>query len=103
MSSFRGIDLSGQPAIMRAVTEKLRHGYDYRYHRSDVPLDNPNTRMVDEDFADWFGVGGPPSYIVDRLAELVELGATYFATAFADAERERFAREVMPAVRVLRS
>ena len=99
MSSFRGIDLSTQPEIMRHVTEKLRKDYDYRYHREGVPLENPNTQMIDGDFADWFGVGGPPAYVVDRLAELVELGIGYFGTVLVGPERERFAAEVMPAVR----
>lgn len=99
MSSFSGIDLSEQPEIMRRVTQKLRSGYDYRYHRAGVPEDNPNTRLVDEDFADWFGIGGPPAYVVDRLGELVELGVSYFGTAFFGPERELFARDVMPAVR----
>ena len=84
---------------MRRVTEKLRRDYDYRYHRADVPLENTNTRMVDEAFADWFGVGGPASYIVERLAELSELGIGYFVSVLMGTERERFAAEVMPAVR----
>jgi 5,10-methylenetetrahydromethanopterin reductase len=99
MSSFRGIDLAQQPEIMRRTTEKLRHGYDYRFHRADVPAENPNTKIVDEEFADWFGIGGPASYVVERLSRLVELGVSYFGTAFIGAERERFARDVMPAVR----
>jgi 5,10-methylenetetrahydromethanopterin reductase len=103
MSSFPGIDLSEQPPLMRRVTEKLRRGYDYRYHRADVPADNPNTRLIDDEFADWFAVGGPPSYIVDRLGELVELGVQCFGTALIGGERDRFAREVMPAVRALAS
>ena len=103
MSSFSGIDLSKQPKVMRRVTEKLRDGYDYRYHRGGVPADNPNTRLIDDEFADWFGVGGPPSYIVDRLGELVELGVRCFGTALGGVERERFARDVMPAVRSLAS
>lgn len=101
MSSFPGIDLSDQPAVMRRVTEKLRRGYDYRYHRAGVSADNPNTRLIDDEFADWFAVGGPPSYIVDRLGELVELGVQCFGTALGGSERERFASEVMPAVRAL--
>ena len=99
MSSFPGHDLDGQPEIMRRVTSQLRTGYDYRFHRAGVPLDNPNNAMVDEDFADWFGLGGPPSYLVDRLCELVDLGIGFFGTAQAGAERERFAAEVIPAVK----
>jgi 5,10-methylenetetrahydromethanopterin reductase len=99
MSSFPGIDLSRQPPILRRATEKLRHGYDYRFHRADVPAENANTQLIDEEFADWFGVGGPAAYVVDRLAELAQLGIDYFGTAFIGEERERFARDVMPAVR----
>jgi alkanesulfonate monooxygenase SsuD/methylene tetrahydromethanopterin reductase-like flavin-dependent oxidoreductase (luciferase family) len=99
MSSFAGNDLAAQPAIMRRATERLRDGYDYRFHRADVPLDNPNTRLIDEDFGDWFGIGGPPNYIADRLCELVELGVSTFVTALGGAEHERFAAEVIPAVR----
>ena len=54
---------------------------------------------IDEEFADWFGVGGPASYVADRLGELVEIGVDYFGSALIGAERERFARDVMPAVR----
>ncbi len=101
MSSFPGIDLSQQPERMRRVTEALRAGYDYRYHGGNAPGENPNNRVIDEDFADWFGIGGPPSYIVDRLGELVELGVRCFGSALGPGERERFARDVMPAVRAL--
>jgi 5,10-methylenetetrahydromethanopterin reductase len=99
MSSFPGHDLDAQPEIMRRVTTRLRDGYDYRYHRAGVPLDNPNNALVDEEFADWFGVGGPPAYVADRLSELVDLGIECFGTALGGPERERFASEVMPAVR----
>ena len=99
MSSFRGNDLSQQPPIMRRVTTLLRDRYDYRYHHPGAPADNPNTEVCDEDFGDWFGVGGPPTYVVDRLAELVELGIEFFVTALPEAERERYAAEVMPVLR----
>lgn len=99
MSSFPGIDLASQPPIMRDASERLRRDYDYAYHRADVPLDNPNTQMIGEDFADWFGIGGPPSYIAERLCELVELGVQGFTTAFGASEREQFSAGVIPAVR----
>ena len=54
-----------------------------------------DTRAIDDEFADWFGLGGPPSYIADRLGELVDLGVRTFGTAFVGRERERFAAEVM--------
>jgi len=101
MSSFAGNDLDAQPEIMRRVTARLRDGYDYRYHRADVPLDNPNTRQIDAEFGDWFGIGGPPAYIAERLHELVELGARTFVTALGGREHERFATDVIPLVRAV--
>ena len=102
MSSFAGNDLAAQPEIMRRVTARLREGYDYRFHRADVPLDNPNTRQIDEAFGDWFGIGGPPAYIAERLQELVELGARTFVTSLVGREHERFATEVIPQLRTPR-
>lgn len=99
MSAFPGNDLEQQPAIMRTATERLRTGYDYRFHRADAPPVNANTEMMSEDFADWFGVGGPPSYIIERFGQLVDLGISFFNTAFSPAEIERFASEVIPAFR----
>ncbi|MCB0994691.1 MAG: LLM class flavin-dependent oxidoreductase [Acidimicrobiales bacterium] len=99
MSSFPGNDLAQQPEVMRRVTEALRTGYDYRYHKAGVPADNPNTRIVDGEFADWFGVGGPPAYLIERLGQLVEAGIDYFVSVLEGTEQERFAAEVMPTVR----
>jgi 5,10-methylenetetrahydromethanopterin reductase len=103
MSSFNGNDLSQQPEVMRRVTSVLRTTYDYRYHRPGAPQENPNNAAVDEEFADWFGVGGPPSYLVDKLGELVELGIDGFTTALGRGERELFAAQVMPQLRSLRT
>jgi hypothetical protein len=102
MSSFKGNDLSQQPEIMRRVTSVLRDTYDYRYHHPGASAENPNTAVCDEEFGDWFGIGGPPSYVIDRLGELVDLGLDFFVTALPPAERERFAGEVMPTLRAQR-
>lgn len=102
MSSFPGYDQSQQPEAMRKVTTALR-GYDYRHHRGDATFDNSNAAAIDEEFADWFGIGGPPSYVVDRLGELVELGVDYVTVAIHGTERELFASDVMPVLRSLRS
>ena len=102
MSSFKGNDLSQQPEIMRRVTSVLRDTYDYQYHHPGASAQNPNTDACDEEFGDWFGIGGPPSYVVDRICEMVELGLDFFVTALPDTEREQFAGEVMPPLRALR-
>lgn len=102
MSSGPGIDLSQQPEILRRVTSVLRHSYDYSFHRPGAPADNPNSQVCDEQFGDWMGIGGPPAYVVDRMAELVELGIDFFMTALPPDERAVFASDVMPALRPLR-
>jgi 5,10-methylenetetrahydromethanopterin reductase len=104
MQSGRGIDLSQQPAILRKVTTVLREHYDYKFHRPGIPPgQNPNSAAIDEEFADWIGVGGPPSYVVDRLGQLVELGIDFFITSVSSTEREDFAAHVMPQLRKLRA
>jgi hypothetical protein len=104
MQSGRGIDLSQQPPILRKVTAALRDNYDYNFHRPGVPPGrNPNSAAIDEEFADWIGIGGPPTYVADRLGELVELGIDFFITSASSTERESFAAHVMPALRKLRA
>lgn len=103
MQSGRGTDLSQQPEILRKVTEALRDNYDYSFHRPDAPEENPNSAVCDEDFGDWIGIGGPVSYVTERMAGLVEMGIDFFFTALPMPEREPFAAEVMPALRKLRA
>jgi alkanesulfonate monooxygenase SsuD/methylene tetrahydromethanopterin reductase-like flavin-dependent oxidoreductase (luciferase family) len=103
MSSGRGNDLSQQPEILRRVTSVLRDSYDYQFHTPGAPPDNPNSAVCDEEFGDWMGIGGPPSFVVDRLSHLVEIGIDFFMTALPMPERQRFATDVMPPVRALRS
>jgi 5,10-methylenetetrahydromethanopterin reductase len=97
-----GGDLSQQPEILRRVTSVLRDRYDYSFHRPGAPPENPNSALCDEEFGDWMGIGGPVSYAIDRMSELVDMGIDFFMTALPMPEREPFAIEVMPALRALR-
>ena len=102
MSSFPGVDLEEQPERLRRVSATLRDAYNYRHH--NMKDGNPLAELVDAEFADWFGIGGPPGYVVERLGELADAGFSYlFIAAFPLAERERFAAEVMPQLRQVRS
>ena len=103
MQSGKGTDLSQQPEILRNVTSKMRGNYDYSFHHPDAPSKNPNSDLCDEEFGDWMGVGGPVSYVIDRVGTLVEQGVDFFVTALAPDEREQFAAHVMPVVRKLRA
>jgi hypothetical protein len=94
-----GGDLSQQPEILRRVTSVLRDSYDYAFHRPGAPAENPNSAVCDEEFGDWMGIGGPVSYVVDRMGELVDMGVDFFMTALPMPEREVFAADVMPILR----
>lgn len=102
MQSGKAVDLSLQPEILRKVTAVLRDGYDYRFHHPDAPPENPNSAVCDEDFGDWMGIGGPPSFLIDRMGALVDMGIDFFFTALPPDEREIFAASVMSPLRALR-
>jgi 5,10-methylenetetrahydromethanopterin reductase len=103
MQSGKGVDLSQQPEILRRVTSVLRDSYDYRFHHPNAPPENPNSAVCDEEFGDWMGIGGPVSYVVERMGELVDMGVDFFMTALPPPEREPFAAHVMPPLRALRA
>jgi 5,10-methylenetetrahydromethanopterin reductase len=95
MASFPGVDLDVQPERLRAVTSRLRTAYDYRHH--NVRADNPLGALVEPEFADWFGIGGPSARVVQRLGELERAGLSYvFVAGLLGDELERFASEVIP-------
>ena len=87
-----------QPERLRRVTTRLREAYSYRHHNMEQA--NPMRDLVDAEFAAWYGIGGPPDYIVERMGELVELGIDFFFLGSLPlAEREILAAKVMPQVR----
>lgn len=98
MASLPGISLSAQPARLRAVTTRLREEYDYRHH--NVESGNPLGQLVEPEFAVWFGIGGSPDHLVQRLGDLADAGLSYvFVAGLTGPERERFATEVIPQLR----
>jgi 5,10-methylenetetrahydromethanopterin reductase len=102
MQSGTGTDLSQQPEILRNVTARMRNNYDYSFHRPGAPAENPNSAVIDEEFGDWMGIGGPVSYCIDRMSELVDIGLDFFMTALPVDEREAYCSQIMPAVRKAR-
>lgn len=95
MAALPGIDLQAQPEPLRGVTTRLRTAYDYHHH--NLKADNPLGDLIEPEFADWFGIGGAPGYVVDRLGELADAGLSYlFVSGMVGEERERFAADVMP-------
>lgn len=103
MASFRGVDIDAQPEVLQRVTRLLRTGYDYRGHfrGSHTGPDFGNSDVLDVEFATWFGLPGPASYVVERIHEFVEMGFGYFFFPPTPLdEREQLASSVMPQVRM---
>ena len=100
MAALPGIDLSTQPEKLRRVTERLREAYSYRHHNMEQA--NPMRDLVDAEFADWYGIGGPADYVTERLGELAGLGLDFFFLGtIPAAEREVLADKVMPVIRAI--
>lgn len=85
--------------------DRLHDAYDMRLHTRG---DSPQAAQLDPDFVDNFGIVGPPSYVVERLQELADLGLDRFTIVGpglgsdpdeARAAHARFAEDVLPALR----
>jgi 5,10-methylenetetrahydromethanopterin reductase len=85
--------------------DRLHDAYDMRFHTRG---DSPQAAQLDPNFVDSFGIVGPPSYCVERLQELNELGLDRFTIVGpgmgsdpeeAKAAIARFNDEVLPALR----
>jgi 5,10-methylenetetrahydromethanopterin reductase len=98
MASLGGAKLDHQPERLREATTRMAEAYHYRHHHNRAG--NPLAAVVDDDFARWFGIGGPAAYVVERIGRLEEAGLAYvFFGAIPLEERERLAADVFPAFR----
>ncbi|HJN93223.1 MAG TPA: LLM class flavin-dependent oxidoreductase [Dehalococcoidia bacterium] len=89
----------------RAVFERIHDSYDMNQHSR---TGSPQAAELTTSFAQEFGIFGPPSYCIDRIAKLVELGIDRFfcvgpgpgsGSAEAVEAAERLSNEVMPTFR----
>ncbi|MGY9074392.1 MAG: LLM class flavin-dependent oxidoreductase [Acidimicrobiales bacterium] len=87
------------------VFDAVAANYDMANHGR---INAGHVAAMDDDFVDRFAVAGSPSYCVDRLGSLLELGLTHivFVTGSRDADPElvaagnqRLATEVLPQLR----
>jgi len=76
--------------------QAVRAAYDMKHHYAD---DSAQSRVVTDDLVDSFGIAGPPSYCVERIQELHELGVSRFtfqlSVAGADPEEMRESRSLI--------
>jgi 5,10-methylenetetrahydromethanopterin reductase len=106
---FSGMSAAGAAPISaadRAVFAAVESGYDRPGHGHG---DAAHARALPVDFIERFAVIGPPAVCIERLRTLIDTGIERFFVIgprpdhFGDraaAATERFAREVMPALRV---
>jgi 5,10-methylenetetrahydromethanopterin reductase len=89
----------------RQTLEAIHDNYDMKKHTTQ----GRHTEAVTDEIIDTFAIAGPPSYCVERLAELIELGITSLMIQMgggrgtdddaARSSRHAFHRDVMPALR----
>ena len=88
-----------------AVFERIHDSYDMNQHSR---TGSPQAAQLTTSFAQEFGIFGPPSYCIDRIAKLVELGVDRFfcvgpgpgsGSAESVEAAERLSNEVMPTFR----
>jgi 5,10-methylenetetrahydromethanopterin reductase len=89
----------------RQRLEAVHDAYDMSAHFTQG---SPQSKELDDDLIDTFGIAGPASYCVDRLLELVELGVRRIFVmgaglgidrSEAQAARARFVDDVLPRLR----
>jgi 5,10-methylenetetrahydromethanopterin reductase len=89
----------------RMMLKSLHQSYDMTKH---TQTGSPQANLLTADFADRFGIAGPPAYCVERLQALVDLGVDKFVIvgpslgsdpAGARVAHETLANEVLPAFR----
>ena len=89
----------------RERLEAVHDAYDMGAHFTQG---SPQSKELDDDLIDTFGIAGPASYCVERLLELVELGVRRIFVMGAGlgldrdedgAARARFVDDVLPRLR----
>ena len=103
-SAMYGTVVGPASAGQREVLQGIHSAYDMQQHARGG---GPQEAAVTAEFARNFGIFGPPTYCVDRLSELIELGVDRFVVRGTPLDpdnpdsraAERFVQEVVPELR----
>jgi 5,10-methylenetetrahydromethanopterin reductase len=104
-SVMHGRVLGPASEVERSGFERIAHAYDMTRHARPG---SPQAEALGDDFAREFGIVGPAAHCIERLCALADLGIDRFVVVGPtpgagppelQAAAERFAAEVMPAVR----
>jgi alkanesulfonate monooxygenase SsuD/methylene tetrahydromethanopterin reductase-like flavin-dependent oxidoreductase (luciferase family) len=105
LSSVYGTVSGPATEAQKTVLTAIRDNYDMEKHQT---FDSPQSKVLTEDVVDAFAIVGPPTYCVERLQEIAELGISKFVFVGysfemdpeeARASRTRIVEEVLPAFR----
>jgi len=99
MASFDPAHVATHEPILHKVTSVVAAQYDYDHHGVEESQTSPVRHLADDEFVDYYGVAGPPDYVVDRLGGLLEKGLEFVTIVGLGEQRVRVAREVAPALR----
>jgi 5,10-methylenetetrahydromethanopterin reductase len=99
MASFSSAARQAQEPILRRVTDEVHDKYDYRFHSLQESKNSPLRSVADDEFVDYYGIAGPPSYVCDRLLQLMDIGLRHFIFVMEGEQKARLANEVAPILR----
>jgi 5,10-methylenetetrahydromethanopterin reductase len=104
-STMHGEPVGPTSETERQVMRSLHQAYDMTSHSR---AGSPQAATLTTEFAREYGIFGPPAYCIERLTEVVRMGITRMVIvgpsrdldpARGERAEQRFAEEVMPAVR----
>jgi 5,10-methylenetetrahydromethanopterin reductase len=99
MASFSAAARQAQDPILRRVTDAVHDKYDYRFHSLQESKNSPLRSVADDEFVDYYGIAGPPSYVCERLLELMDIGLRHFTFVMEGEQKARLANDVAPVLR----
>jgi 5,10-methylenetetrahydromethanopterin reductase len=104
-STMHGQPVGPTSETERQVMQDLIEAYDMTHH---AQARSPQAGTLTTEFAREYGIFGPPAYCIERLTEVARMGITRMVIvgpsrdldpARTDRAEQRFAEEVMPAVK----
>jgi len=101
MASFDAQQVATHDPMLHKVTSVVHEQYDYAHHGVEESRTSPARHLADDDFVDYYGIAEPASYVVDRLAGLIEKGLSFVTVVGLGEQKQRLAQDVAPALRAL--
>ena len=99
MASFDPGHVATHEPILHKITSVVHAQYDYDHHGVEESQTSPVRHLADDTFVDYYGIAGPPEYVIERTRKLLAKGLDFVTVVGMGEQRIRVAREVAPALR----